>query len=58
MCRHKYGSDVKVDKLNPGDYAAFSFHDKNRNGKVDSNVRGVPVEPFTLSARRTACAGA
>ena len=39
----------KVDKLNPGDYVALSFHDKNRNGKVDSNFLGVPVEPFGFS---------
>ena len=39
----------KVDKLNPGDYAAFAFHDKNRNGKVDSNFIGVPVEPISFS---------
>ena len=39
----------KVDKLNPGDYAAFAFHDKNRNGKVDSNFLGVPVEPIGFS---------
>ena len=39
----------KVDKLNPGDYVALTFHDKNRNGKLDSNFLGVPVEPFGFS---------
>ena len=39
----------KVDKLNPGDYVALTFHDKNRNGKLDSNLLGVPVESFGFS---------
>ncbi len=39
----------KVNKLNPGDYVALTFHDKNRNGKLDSNFLGVPVEPFGFS---------
>jgi uncharacterized protein (DUF2141 family) len=49
----RVGNDMvatfKIDHLNPGDYVALSFHDKNRNGKVDANLIGVPVEPFGFS---------
>lgn len=39
----------RIDNLKPGEYSAFIFQDRNRNGKVDSNLIGVPVEPFGFS---------
>lgn len=39
----------KIENLQPGEYAAFVFHDGNGNGKVDSNLVGVPTEGFGFS---------
>ena len=39
----------KIGKLPPGEYAAVAFHDGNGNGKVDSNLVGVPTEGFGFS---------
>jgi uncharacterized protein (DUF2141 family) len=39
----------KIDNLQPGEYVAFAFHDCNSNGKVDSNLIGMPVEPIAFS---------
>jgi uncharacterized protein (DUF2141 family) len=39
----------KIDHLKPGRYAAFIVHDKNKNGKMDSNFVGYPLEPFAFS---------
>ncbi|MHC5536900.1 DUF2141 domain-containing protein [Singulisphaera rosea] len=39
----------KIANLQPGEYAAFAFHDGNGNGKVDSNLVGVPTEGFGFS---------
>ena len=39
----------KIENLQPARYAAFAFHDRNGNGKVDSNFVGVPTEGFGFS---------
>ncbi len=39
----------KIDNLKPGRYAAFIVHDRNQNGKMDSNFVGYPLEPFAFS---------
>ncbi len=39
----------KIGNLQPGEYAAVAFHDGNGNGKVDSNLVGVPTEGFGFS---------
>ena len=39
----------KIENLQPGEYAAFALHDGNGNGKVDSNLVGVPTEGFGFS---------
>ena len=39
----------KIENLQPGEYAAFVLHDGNGNGKVDSNIVGVPTEGFGFS---------
>jgi uncharacterized protein (DUF2141 family) len=33
----------------PGTYAITAFHDENRNGKLDTNVFGFPLEGFGFS---------
>ena len=39
----------KIGNLKPGQYAAFIIHDRNRNGKMDSNFVGFPLEGFGFS---------
>jgi len=33
----------------PGTYAITAFHDENRNGKLDTNIFGFPLEGFAFS---------
>lgn len=40
---------VKFSDLAPGDYAVALFHDTNDNGKLDSNLFGIPQEPYGFS---------
>ena len=35
--------------LQPGTYALSLFHDENGNGKLDSNVAGIPTERYGFS---------
>ena len=35
--------------LDAGDYAIALYHDRNGNGKLDSNLLGVPTEPYGFS---------
>lgn len=35
--------------LPPGTYAVSCFHDLNNNGKLDTNLFGVPTEPYGFS---------
>src|SRR5262249_40780283 len=44
-----FASSCRIDKLMPGEYAAFVAHDRNRNGKLDANLIGIPKEPFGMS---------
>lgn len=39
----------RIDNLKPGEYAVFVCHDRNKNGKMDSNLIGIPQEPFGMS---------
>jgi len=39
----------KIDNLKPGQYAAYIIHDRNQNGKMDSNLVGFPLEAFGFS---------
>ena len=41
--------EVMIADLEPGRYAVAVFHDTNGNGKLDTNVLGVPTEPYTFS---------
>jgi uncharacterized protein (DUF2141 family) len=40
---------ARFEGLASGRYAIKSFHDVNDNGKMDSNVFGMPTEPFAFS---------
>jgi uncharacterized protein (DUF2141 family) len=40
---------VTLGRLPPGQYAVSCFHDINGNGKLDTNLFGVPVEPYGFS---------
>ncbi len=43
------GAHLAVGPLPPGKYAVRVFQDLNDNGKVDTNLLGVPTEPFGFS---------
>ena len=53
-----YSSTINVDsqsvtwKLNDvpyGDYGIAVLHDENKNGKMDKNLLGIPLEPYGFS---------
>lgn len=41
--------DIEMGGLTPGRYALAVFHDLNGNGKLDTNLLGVPTEPYGFS---------
>lgn len=41
--------DLNLPELSPGVYALSCFHDLNGNGKLDTNLFGVPTEPYGFS---------
>lgn len=43
------GSPFIIDSLPAGDYAISLFHDRNRDGKLNTNFMGIPKEPFGFS---------
>ncbi|ELX08876.1 hypothetical protein Jab_2c09340 [Janthinobacterium sp. HH01] len=40
---------IEIKDVPPGDYAYSLFHDANGNGKLDSNVIGIPTEDYAFS---------
>jgi len=40
---------VVFTDLKPGAYAVIAFHDENDNGKLDTNLFGVPTEGYAFS---------
>lgn len=40
---------IEMSGLTPGRYAVAVFHDLNGNGKLDTNLFGVPTEPYGFS---------
>lgn len=40
---------VQFDNLPEGDYAVSIYHDLNSNGRLDSNMIGMPTEPYGFS---------
>ena len=41
--------EVTLDKVVPGEYAIAVFHDENSNEKLETNLFGIPVEPYAFS---------
>jgi uncharacterized protein (DUF2141 family) len=39
----------KEDSLPFGEYAIAVYHDKNKNGKIDTNLLGIPKEDYGFS---------
>jgi len=39
----------RFDQLPPGDYAIAVYQDVNGNGKLDTNMVGIPREPYAFS---------
>lgn len=40
---------IPINDIKPGEYAFAVLHDVNANGKCDSNMIGMPKEPFGFS---------
>jgi len=40
---------VTFEELKPGKYAVMVMHDENDNGKLDSNILGIPKEGYGFS---------
>jgi len=40
---------IRIAGLPAGDYAIALFHDRNGNEKLDSNLMGIPTEPYGFS---------
>jgi uncharacterized protein (DUF2141 family) len=40
---------LRIDNLPEGQYAITLLHDANGNGRMDSNVMGMPTEPYGFS---------
>ena len=38
-----------AEGIAPGQYGIKAFHDMNGNGKLDTNIVGMPTEPFAFS---------
>lgn len=43
------GASVRFRDLAEGDYAVSLYVDENGNGKMDTNVIGIPIEPYAFS---------
>ena len=41
--------EINLDNLEYGDYALAIFHDLNANKELDTNLVGIPKEPFGFS---------
>ena len=40
---------IHFKNLKKGNYAAYSYHDENNNGKIDTKMFGIPSEPYGFS---------
>ncbi|MET0859136.1 MAG: DUF2141 domain-containing protein [Telluria sp.] len=45
----KTGSTVVIKDLPAGEYAFAVYHDANSNGKLDTNLLGIPTEDYGFS---------
>lgn len=41
--------NLEIPDIKPGIYAVSCFHDLNKNGKLDTNILGIPSEPYGFS---------
>jgi uncharacterized protein (DUF2141 family) len=48
---------AKLTDLPPGDYAITVFHDRNGNDRLDTNLLGMPREPWGASSGQKPLAG-
>jgi uncharacterized protein (DUF2141 family) len=48
---------VTLDHIAPGTYALSSYHDENANGKLDTNLVGIPKEEYGFSNHARAKVG-
>ena len=54
-CEHVAHTPAKAGEVTlqivvpPGTWAAQAFHDENRNGKIDTNILGIPTEGLGFS---------
>jgi uncharacterized protein (DUF2141 family) len=48
---------VKFSDLAPGEYAVAIFHDANDNGKLDTNLLGMPKEAYGFSVIEKSLSG-
>ena len=39
----------QIDDLAYGQYAIAVYHDRNKNGKLDTNILGIPIENYGFS---------
>lgn len=39
---------VRFENIPPGEYAVSAFHDRNNNGRLDTNAIGLPKEGFAF----------
>lgn len=39
----------KLSDIPYGDYGIAALHDENKNGKMDKNLLGMPLEPYGFS---------
>ena len=46
---NKDGVSYEFKDLPAGDYAISIYHDENGNGKFDTNLVGMPIEPYAFS---------
>lgn len=46
-------ASVTFEDITPGTYAISCFHDKNRNGQMDFEPTGKPLEPYGTSNNKT-----
>ena len=49
---------VRLSDLPAGDYAVMLFHDQNGNEKLDTNLLGIPSEPWGASLQGKSVFGA
>ncbi|MEL7118546.1 MAG: DUF2141 domain-containing protein [Bacteroidota bacterium] len=45
----KEEKEIVIDALPYGDYSIAIYHDTNDSGKLDTNIFGIPKEPYAFS---------